>query len=482
MRILVQALALASLALSGLLFCRLRSRLGLVLWPLKMLAGPLAVFTVAGGAAAALLGGVVGAPWAVAAGVGGALLSAVYLWRVTRRTGIARSPAFEALEAAGTRGVALRRPMGGVESARAAQGCSHRRACPEDGEGAVCGRPAGARRPSRMAEACPAASGSRAARPLRWHRDVPFWTLAGRGQPLLCDVWQPPEGVANSGLALVYYHSSSWHLADKDVWTRPLFRHLAGQGHVVMDVGYRLCPEVDLLGMLGDAKRAIAWMRANAGRYGADPSRVVAMGASAGGQLALLAAYTPGHPDLTPPDLAAVDTSVCAAVSFYGVADLRAFYACAQALLPGAGLLAKLASAPLLQAVEQVGQLVPGRPIAGQAWKLAQMSCPAMMASLVGGPPERVPGMYELASPVTHAGPLCPPTLLVHGEHDTAVPVGATRALYDRLAAAGAPVCQVVLPQTDHIFDLLLPQTSPAARVAWAHLDRFLASVAGAAA
>ena len=50
----------------------------------------------------------------------------------------------------------------------------------------------------------------------------------------------------------------------------PTFRHLAAQGHVVMDVSYRLAPEADLLGMVGDVKRSVAWLKANAARYGVD--------------------------------------------------------------------------------------------------------------------------------------------------------------------------------------------------------------------
>ena len=42
-----------------------------------------------------------------------------------------------------------------------------------------------------------------------------------------------------------------------------------------MDVAYRLCPEVDLYGMLGDVKRAIAWMKENAGKYSIEPTRIV---------------------------------------------------------------------------------------------------------------------------------------------------------------------------------------------------------------
>ena len=42
-----------------------------------------------------------------------------------------------------------------------------------------------------------------------------------------------------------------------------------------MDVAYRLCPEVDIYGMVGDVKRAVAWMKANASRYGVNPEKIV---------------------------------------------------------------------------------------------------------------------------------------------------------------------------------------------------------------
>ncbi|MDQ5852752.1 MAG: alpha/beta hydrolase [Chloroflexota bacterium] len=135
--------------------------------------------------------------------------------------------------------------------------------------------------------------------------DVPFWTIPGADRTLRCAIWQPPRGVPPSGVAYLYFHGSGWYILDKDVGTRRLFRHLAAQGHVVMDVAYRLYPEVDLMGMLGDVKRVVAWMKANAGRFDVDPARIVVGGGSAGGQLALLAAYAPQHPDLTPLDVVA---------------------------------------------------------------------------------------------------------------------------------------------------------------------------------
>jgi carboxylesterase type B len=56
-----------------------------------------------------------------------------------------------------------------------------------------------------------------------------------------------------------------------------------------MDAANRLCPEVGLVDMLGDVRRAVAWMKAHAAEYGVDPARVVLAGGSSGGHLALLA-------------------------------------------------------------------------------------------------------------------------------------------------------------------------------------------------
>ena len=269
----------------------------------------------------------------------------------------------------------------------------------------------------------------------RWTRDVIYWKLAqpqsGTVRPLLCDIWQPPQGVTPSRLALIYCHGGGWRGLNKDIGTRPIFRYLAAQGHVVMDIAYRLWPETDLYGMVGDVKRAIVWLKTNAHRYGIDPERIVISGGSAGGHLALLTAYTPHHPALTPDDLCDADDSVRAVVSFYGAVDMRATY-----------------------------KNVPGNPEIGL---------------LLGGSPDEVPDMYALASPIEHVGPACPPTLLFQGTHDWYMPLEATRALHRKLVDAGVPSVYAEFPQTDHAFDLVLPRYAPAARADRRDVDHFLA-------
>lgn len=293
----------------------------------------------------------------------------------------------------------------------------------------------------------------------RWERDLPFWTLPGTERKLLCDLWQPPTGVTPTGLVFVYLHGSAWYLFDKDLGTRPFFRHLAAQGHVVMDVAYRLCPEVNIYEMVGDAKRAVAWMKGNAGRYGVNPERVVLGGASAGGHLALLAAYTPAHPRLTPPELQGRDLAVRAVVSYYGPTDLRACYE-------------HLDQERLIGLAEvEIGQ-------PGAAEMKKSMADAGRLDVLLGGHLHQVPEVYELASPVAHVQPGCPPTLLIQGEPDVIAPVAATRALYRKLVECGVPAINIVYPLTNHAFDLLLPQVSPSAQAALYDVERFLALMA----
>jgi acetyl esterase/lipase len=94
---------------------------------------------------------------------------------------------------------------------------------------------------------------------------------------------------------------------------------------------------------------------------------------------------------------------------------------------------------------------------------------------IMGGTPGDVPHRYRQLSPIEHVHPDCPPTLLIHGEHDSLVPAASARAFYRRLRAAGVPAAYLELPQTDHGFDLILSPFSPAMQASIYALERFLA-------
>jgi acetyl esterase/lipase len=318
-------------------------------------------------------------------------------------------------------------------------------------------------------------------------QDVTFWVLPETGQQLLCDVWYPPTAAPRSGVGIIYLHGSGWQLLDKGVGTCAFFRHLAEQGHVVVDAAYRLAPETDFYGMVGDVKRAVAWMKVNAERLGLDPQRIVLAGGSAGGHLAMLAAYTPGHAELTPEDVRNVDTTVRGVVSFYGPSDMKAHFEHTAPLFrdprrtSGQKDTTKTIFYRLLMALIRLNSRFAMPDM--YRWSLkhgpARLEDDDRFVRLMGGTPDEAPENYSLFSPMTYAGPQSPPTLLFHGEHDYLVSYKSSLAMRDKLRQHGVPALAVVYPQTEHGFDLVLPAISPAVQSALYDLDRFLGIMAG---
>nr|WP_214460432.1 alpha/beta hydrolase [Flavihumibacter fluvii] len=307
----------------------------------------------------------------------------------------------------------------------------------------------------------------------RLEQNLTFATIPGTASRLLCDVWQPSSIIAPSGLAFIYLHGGAWYMLDKDLGTRPFFRHLAAQGHLIMDVAYRLAPETDMLGMVQDVKRAIAWIKENAKNYGINPDMIVIGGGSSGAHLALLAAYTANNPQFTPKELEGKDLSVCGVISLYGPADLKEMY-------------------------YHTNQQLTTRSSPGRPKKTAPTQMPGWIINLMGnnyhrlgmdkgfenagtfvtlfgGHPDECPERYELFSPVTHVHAECPPTLLIHGKQDVMAPVKSTRILFSRLMDKKIQTVMHILLQTDHAFDLQLSKISPSAHNAIYDVERFLA-------
>jgi len=306
----------------------------------------------------------------------------------------------------------------------------------------------------------------------RVEQNIPFATIPDTNRKLLGDVWQPNASISSSGTGFIYLHGGAWYLLDKDLGTRPLFRHLTAQGHVIMDVAYRLSPETDMMGMVNDVKRAIVWLKSNAHRYGVHPHRIVVGGGSSGAHLALMASYTSNNSLFTPVELEEKDTSVSAVISLYGPSDLEAMYYHTNQHL--------------------TTRAIPGRPKKAVPTHMPEWMIKSMgedfhrlgfdkgfvnagaFAPLLGGHPDECAETYAFFSPVTHVHTHCPPTLLIHGEHDIMAPVNATHSLYERLREEKIPAVLHILPQTDHAFDLQLPQLSPSAHNAIYDIERFL--------
>ena len=89
---------------------------------------------------------------------------------------------------------------------------------------------------------------------------------------------------------LVHFHGGGFYSGNKAREARPLIRHLTSRrGFVCVSADYRLQPHVTLDGQVADVRAAIAWVRAHAGEYGADPGMLFLTGSSAGANLAIRA-------------------------------------------------------------------------------------------------------------------------------------------------------------------------------------------------
>jgi acetyl esterase/lipase len=88
--------------------------------------------------------------------------------------------------------------------------------------------------------------------------------------------------------AFVFFHGGSWREGEAS-WHYPDCGYWSRRGMVAVSVDYRLKDRdrVDVpLECIKDAKTAIRFLRANAGRLKIDPGKIVAAGDSAGGQMA----------------------------------------------------------------------------------------------------------------------------------------------------------------------------------------------------
>jgi acetyl esterase/lipase len=234
------------------------------------------------------------------------------------------------------------------------------------------------------------------------------------GEELKLDVWRPPDDSSGSPAAergrpaVVVVHGGGWRSGARgefpewNAW-------LADNGHVVFDIDYRLSAS-NWQEAPADVACAVGWVKENADRYGVDPGRVALMGRSAGGHLALLAAYTRGPATSTRGCEApnARDTGVAAVVAFYPPTDLA---------------------------------------------RLSRQGYLGGMDRFLGGTPGAAPGRYRLLSPISRVDPADPPTFLAHGGDDEIVPPGESELLAGRLREAGVPHRLVELPWANHTFD-----------------------------
>jgi acetyl esterase/lipase len=228
------------------------------------------------------------------------------------------------------------------------------------------------------------------------------------------DVYRPASGCSGAPV-LLQIHGGGWMFGNKHEQALPLIYHLAARGWIVVTPNYRLSPRARFPDHLVDCKRALAWVRRNVAGYGGDPGFVAVTGGSAGGHLTALVALTANQPRLQP-GFEDVDTSVAAAVPFYGVYDFTDRHG-----LKGSG-------AAMVQWLERT-----------------VMPCP----------PAADPQLWDLASPIAQLRGDAPPFFILHGTHDSLASVAEARLFSAALREASAqPVVYAELPGAQHAWDV----------------------------
>jgi acetyl esterase/lipase len=200
--------------------------------------------------------------------------------------------------------------------------------------------------------------------------------------------------------AAMFIHGGFWR-ARYDLSHAGFFcARLTKMGFATWNVEYRRVgnPGGGWPGSFEDVSAAYQFVRQLAGKYPIDPKRIIVLGHSAGGQLALA--------------LAAHHNSMSAAVSLAGVIDLR------------------------------------------RAWEL-HLSNDAV-AEFLGGPPERVPEHYREASPAELE--IRCKQLLIHGTEDDIIPVAMSRSYVTQKLQKRESVRLLEIPKAGH-FELLDPES-----------------------
>lgn len=233
-------------------------------------------------------------------------------------------------------------------------------------------------------------------------RDIVYATIDGADLHL--DVARPQEGDGPFPL-VVFFHGGGFSAGDK-ANNHGHIRRVAEHGFVGATVQYRFAPKYPMPAQAEDAQCAIRFLRSRAQDFGIDPTRVAAVGDSAGGALALLM----GLMDETSPIQARCGYDqpfkVQAVVNYYGATDMT------------------IPRPPATPEMEAEVRRFYG--------KSSEEVRKGMFGTL-----DRSDPVFKKCSPITYVDTGDPPILTFHGTADQFVNIEQARLLHAALDEAG---------------------------------------------
>lgn len=207
------------------------------------------------------------------------------------------------------------------------------------------------------------------------------------------DLYVPPNMPAQT--ALLFIHGGGFKKGDKEDMALYAYLYARG-GFVSATMNYRLTSAGNMFPtQVDDTLAAILWLKSQASTFGFDSRKIILVGYSAGGNLALMAGLR-------------ANSGIAAIVSAAGPTDI-------------ASLLAT-ATNPQLK---------------------------IDMDAYLGAQPA------DIASPIFRVREGNPPVLLFHGDQDTFVPLAQSQVMLAKLVASHVPASLRVLPNAGH--EIMLP-------------------------
>ena len=235
----------------------------------------------------------------------------------------------------------------------------------------------------------------------RWS-DIPY---ADCSPAQRLDIYLPGEGEGPFPV-IFRIHGGGFEMGDKDDMNLPPWLRGLRHGYAVVSVNYRLSGEARFPAAVQDVKAGVRWLRANGHQYQLDVGRIVAVGDSAGGNLAAMLATSEGAPLFEDAALGnpAHSSRVQAAVDWFGPIDFLT-----------------------MDAQRDENGLPPDPPPGpGPGFGPAPGTSPTPGLSpemkYLGAPLAEVPDLVRAANPATYVHPGMPPILIQHGGADPLVP------------------------------------------------------------
>ena len=230
-----------------------------------------------------------------------------------------------------------------------------------------------------------------------------------------------PSQIAGSRPCVVVIHGGSWAGGDSHQLPE-LNSVLAKEGYHVASINYRLAPAHHYPAPIDDVKSAINFLCSHSSELSIDTAKLTLLGRSAGGQIALSAAYTLN------------DKRLVGVIGFYGPTDMV------------------------------WGYQNPTNPLVLDSRRI--------MEDYLGGTQQQVPQQYHHSSATETAARSSPPTLLLYAENDPLVsPLHGPR-LTKKLDEYGVKYFAVYLPWATHGFDYTL--NGPGGQLSTWAVKRFL--------